>query len=149
MDRLPERGQAGEHAGDERHRHAETEHRPVDGNIVDARDESGRRSQDLPNEDHAQTDAGGGAGDGDERALGEVAQRQLPSRRAERDADRRVAGADDGSCQQQRGDVGAGDEQQEPRAAEQDQQRGADGGAGHPDRRLSQVGHARRVVPIA
>ena len=97
--------------------------------VIDARDESGRGGQDLPDEDRAQTDAGGGAGDRDERAFGEVAQRELAPRRAERDADRRLAGAHDRSRQQQRGDVGAGNEQQEAGAAEQDQQRGADGRA--------------------
>ena len=96
---------------------------------VGARDECGRGGQDLPNEDHAETDAGGGAGDGDQRALGEVAQRELAPRRPERDADRRLAGADDGSRQQQRRHVGAGNEQQEACAGEQDQQRGADGSA--------------------
>ena len=109
----------------------------------------GRGGQDLPNEDHAQTDAGGGARDRHERAFGEVAQRELASRRAERDADRRLAGAHDRSRQQQRGDVGAGNEQQEAGAAEQDQQRGADARADHPDRRLAQVGHAGRVVLVA
>ena len=146
-DRLPERGQAGEHAGGDRHRHAEAEHLPVDRDVIDARDECGRGGQDVPDEDRAQTDAGGGAGDRHERALGEVAQRELAPRRAERDADRRLAGADDGSRQQQRGDVGAGDEQQEAGAAEQDQQRGADA-APTSDRRFAQVGHVRRVEPI-
>ena len=116
--------------------------------VVDTRDECGRGGQDVPDEDRAQTDAGGGAGDGDERAFGEVAQRELAPRRAERDADRRLAGADDGSRQQQRGDVGAGDEQQEAGAAEQDQQRGAEVRR-RSDRQLAQVGHARRVEPIA
>ena len=134
--RLPERGQAGEHAGGDRHRHAEAEHLPVDRDQVGTRDECGRGGQDLPDEDRAQTDAGDGAGDGDQRALGEIAQRQLAPRRAERDADRGLAGADDGSRQQQRGDVGAGNEQQEPCAGEQDQQRGAEAG-GRPSRRSS------------
>ena len=69
--------------------------------------------EDLPDEECAETDAGGSARDRDQRALGEVLQRELPPRRAERDADRRLAGADDGSRQQQRGDVGAGNEKQE------------------------------------
>ena len=112
-DRLPERGQAGEHAGGDRHRDAEAEHLPVDADQVGTRDEVGRGGQDLADEDGAQADAGGSAGDRDERPFGEVAQRELAPRRAERDADRGLAGADDGSRQQQRGDVGAGDEQQE------------------------------------
>ena len=142
--RLPERGEAGEHAGGDRHRHAEAEHLPVDADQVDTRDECGRGGQDVPDEDRAQTDAGGGAGDRDERAFGEVAQRELAPRRAERDADRGLAGADDGSRQQQRGDVGAGDEQQESCAAEQDQQRGAEAiGC-----RFAKGGRVRRVEPI-
>ena len=93
---------------------------------VDTRDEQGRGGQDVPDEDRAETDAGGGAGHRHERAFREVAQRELAPRRAERDADRGLAGADDGSRQQQRGDVGAGNEQQERRAAEQGQERGAE-----------------------
>ena len=76
--------------------------------------------------------------------FGEVAQRELAPRRAERDADRGLAGADHGSRQQQRGDVGAGNEQQEPGAAEQDQQRGAKAVGC----RLAKGGHVRRVEPI-
>ena len=71
-------------------------------------------------------------------------QRELAPRRAERDADRGLAGADDGSRQQQRGDVGAGNEQQERCAAEQDHQRGAEARG----RRLAQIVRARRVEPI-
>ncbi len=103
----------------DRHRHAEAEHLPIDGDRVDMRDEPGRGGQDVPDEDRAQTNAGGGASARHERAFREVAQRELAPRRAERDADRGFAGADDGSRQQQRGDVGAGNEQQERRAAEQ------------------------------
>ena len=111
---------------------------------VGTRDECGRGGQDLPDEDRAETDAGGGAGDRDERAFGEVAQRELAPRRAERDADRGLAGADDGSRQQQRGDVGAGNEQQERRAAEQGQERGAEAGVDP----FPQFGRACRVEPI-
>ena len=105
---------------------------------------AGRGGQDVPDEDRAQTDAGGGARDRHERALGEVAQRELAPRRAERDADRGLAGADDGSRQQQRGDVGAGNEQQEPCAAEQDQERGAEAGVDP----FPQFARACRVEPI-
>jgi hypothetical protein len=56
-----------------------------------ANDFGEHRGQDLPNGDRAQTDAGGGAGDRHERALGELAQRKVPARSAERDADRHLA----------------------------------------------------------
>ena len=105
--------------GEQRTAAGKEQHRPIDGNLVGARDVLGGQRDHGADERQAEEDAGCRADQGDDQPLQEVVKGEPPLRRAERDANRGFPCSRDGARQQQSSDVRAGNEQQHSRSNHQ------------------------------
>ena len=135
---------ADEHAGRGRDPQREQQNGPVQRNLLrPGRELSGERDEQI-HRDRREEEADDGAGERQQRALGQELPDQAPSARAERHPDRQLALALQQPREEQVGDARADDEEEKPRGAEQNPERRPE-----PARQLVAQRHRRRGEPRA
>ena len=115
-----------QHARQHRDDEGEDHHRPVDPDLVAARQVADVHRHQGAHAEVGQEQPHHAAGQRDDDALGEELPEQALPRGAERGAHRDLLRPRRGAGQQQVGHVGAGDEEHEPHRAEKDEQGGPD-----------------------